>query len=123
MHSQNELLSQRLVAACLSSAKPGTQFIVDPLLHSPSWLEWLRLAGFVHQRPFTRMSFGANRVRWRPRGNVDNLWSRVWLMLLRNQQPYRDRHCPNGLNNTFTSLAQVQMMLELSRGAMSSIGV
>jgi hypothetical protein len=61
VHSQNQLVSQQLVAACLSSAKPGTRFIVDPLLHSPSWLEWLRLAGFVHQRPFTRMSLGANR--------------------------------------------------------------
>ena len=61
VHSQSELVSQRLVAACLSSAKPGTRFIVDPLLHSPSWLEWLRLAGFVHQRPFTRMALGGNR--------------------------------------------------------------
>jgi GNAT superfamily N-acetyltransferase len=59
--SQNQLVSQRLVTACLSSAKRGTRLIVDPLLHSPGWLEWLRLAGFVHQRPFTRMSLGANR--------------------------------------------------------------
>ena len=71
VHSQNELLSQRLVAACLSSAKPGTQFIVDPLLHSPSWLEWLRLAGFVHQRPFTRMCFGPNRYA----GVPEEMWT------------------------------------------------
>ena len=61
VHSRSELVSQKLVVACLSSAKPGTRVIVDPLLHSPSWLEWLRLAGFVHQRPFTRMSLGTNR--------------------------------------------------------------
>jgi GNAT superfamily N-acetyltransferase len=61
VHCQKELVSQRLVTACLSSAKPGTRVIVDPLLHSPSWLEWLRLAGFIHQRPFTRMVLGENR--------------------------------------------------------------
>jgi GNAT superfamily N-acetyltransferase len=71
VQSQSELVAQRLVAACLSSAKPGTRFIVDPLLHSPSWLEWLRLAGFVHQRPFTRMSLGGNRYA----GVPEEMWT------------------------------------------------
>jgi GNAT superfamily N-acetyltransferase len=60
VHSPRELVSQRLVTACLTSVKSGTRIIVDPLLHSPSWLEWLRLAGFIHQRPFTRMALGEN---------------------------------------------------------------
>jgi len=61
IHSQRELVSQRLVTASLSSVKPGTRVIVDPLLHSPSWLDRLRQAGFVHQRPFTRMALRENR--------------------------------------------------------------
>ncbi|HEU0004574.1 MAG TPA: GNAT family N-acetyltransferase [Terriglobia bacterium] len=61
VHSPRELISQRLVTASLSSVRPGTRVIVDPLLHSPTWLDWLRQAGFVHQRPFTRMSLGENR--------------------------------------------------------------
>jgi len=61
IHSQRELVSQRLVTASLSSVKPGTRVIVDPLLHSLTWLDWLRQAGFVHQRPFTRMALGENR--------------------------------------------------------------
>jgi len=61
VHSQREIVSQQLVAACLSAVKPGTRVIVDPLLHSPTWLDWLRQAGFVHQRPFTRMALGENR--------------------------------------------------------------
>ena len=61
VHSPRELVSQRLVAACLSAVKLGTRVIVDPLLHSPTWLDWLRQAGFVHQRPFTRMALGENR--------------------------------------------------------------
>jgi GNAT superfamily N-acetyltransferase len=71
VHSQNQLVSQQLLEACLSSANPGTRFIIDPLLHSPSWLEWLRLAGFVHQRPFTRMCFGANRYAGAP----EEMWT------------------------------------------------
>ena len=61
VHSQRELVSQQLVKACLSSVTSGTRVIVDPLLHSPSWLEWLGSVGFVHQRPFTRMALGRNR--------------------------------------------------------------
>ena len=61
VHSKSELVSQRLVSACLSVVKPGTPVIVDPLLHSPTWQDWLRQAGFVHQRPFTRMALGENR--------------------------------------------------------------
>ena len=60
VHSATELVSQRLVRACIAQ-KPGTQMIVDPLLHSHSWIDWLRQVGFVHQRPFTRMSLGENR--------------------------------------------------------------
>jgi GNAT superfamily N-acetyltransferase len=61
VHSPTELVSQRLVTASLSSVKPGTRVIVDPLLHSPSWLDWLQKTGFVHQRPFTRMALGESR--------------------------------------------------------------
>jgi len=61
VHSARELVSQQLVTASLSSVKPGIRVIVDPLLHSPTWLDWLRQAGFVHQRPFTRMALGENR--------------------------------------------------------------
>ncbi|MGH9425555.1 MAG: hypothetical protein ACRD2L_04515, partial [Terriglobia bacterium] len=61
VHSPREPVSQRLVTASLSSVKPGTRVIVDPLLHSPGWIDWLRQAGFVHQRPFTRMALGENR--------------------------------------------------------------
>jgi GNAT superfamily N-acetyltransferase len=61
VHSPRETVAQMLVTACLSSVKPGTRVIVDPLLHSPSWLDWLRQHGFVHQRPFTRMALGENR--------------------------------------------------------------
>jgi GNAT superfamily N-acetyltransferase len=61
LHSKREFVSQQLLTACLSSLVPGTRVIVDPLLHSPSWLEWLRQVGFVHQRPFTRMALGQNR--------------------------------------------------------------
>lgn len=61
VHSPKEIVSQWLVAASLSSVKPGTPVIVDPLLHSPTWLDWLREVGFVYQRPFTRMTLGENR--------------------------------------------------------------
>jgi len=60
VHSKREVVSQQLVTACLSSVKAGTRVIVDPLLHSPTWLDWLRLIGFIHQRPFTRMTLGEN---------------------------------------------------------------
>ena len=49
----------------------GTRVIVDPLLHSPSWLEWLQRAGFVHQRPFTRMALGENRYP----GIPEEMWT------------------------------------------------
>jgi len=71
VHSQSELVSQRLVTACLSSVQSGTRVIVDPLLHSPSWLEWLQRAGFVHQRPFTRMALGENRYP----GIPEEMWT------------------------------------------------
>jgi GNAT superfamily N-acetyltransferase len=61
VHSRRELVAQRLVTACLSSVQSGIRVIVDPLLHSPSWPEWLRQASFVYQRPFTRMALGRNR--------------------------------------------------------------
>jgi GNAT superfamily N-acetyltransferase len=67
VHSSSELVSQALVSACLSSLKPGKRVIVDPLLHSPSWIDWLEQSGFVHQRPFTRMSLGENRHPGEPR--------------------------------------------------------
>jgi hypothetical protein len=67
VHSPNELVSQTLVSTCLASMKPGTRMIVDPLLHSPSWIDSLGQSGFVHQRPFTRMSFGQNRHPGKPR--------------------------------------------------------
>lgn len=61
IHAALELVAQRLVTACLSSRKPGTQLIVDPFLHSKSWTNWLHDLGFVYQRPFTRMTLGQNR--------------------------------------------------------------
>lgn len=67
VHSSSEIVSQRLVSACLASLKPGTRMIVDPLLHSPGWIDWLKQSGFVHQRPFTRMSLGENRHPGEPR--------------------------------------------------------
>jgi len=67
VHSPNELVAQTLVSTCLASMKPRTRTIVDPLLHSPSWIDWLGQSGFVHQRPFTRMSFGQNRHPGKPR--------------------------------------------------------
>ena len=65
VHSPSELVSQRLVSACIAQT-PGTRMIVDPLLHSNSWIDWLRQVGFVHQRPFTRMSLGENRYPGEP---------------------------------------------------------
>lgn len=67
VHSLSERVSQRLVSACLASLKPGTRMIVDPFLHSPGWIHWLKQSGFVHQRPFTRMSLGENRHPGEPR--------------------------------------------------------
>ena len=67
VHSPSELVSQTLVSTCLASMKPGTRMIVDPLLHSPRWIDWLGQSGFVHQRPFTRMSLGQNRHPGKPR--------------------------------------------------------
>ena len=71
VHSKSELVSQRLVSACLAVVKPGTPVIVDPLLHSPTWQDWLRESGFVHQRPFTRMALGENRHP----GSPEEMWT------------------------------------------------
>jgi hypothetical protein len=51
--------AEQLVASCLRG-KAGQRFILDPLHFSSEWLEWLSQAGFVHQRPFTRMYLGDN---------------------------------------------------------------
>jgi len=66
VHSPSELVSQKLVSACLASLKPGTRMILDPLLQSSGWIDWLRQSGFVHQRPFTRMSLGENSHSGKP---------------------------------------------------------
>ncbi|MCI0417625.1 MAG: GNAT family N-acetyltransferase [Acidobacteria bacterium] len=71
VHSQAEFVSQQLVMACLSSARPGARMILDPLHHSPAWLDWLQRAGFVHQRPFTRMVLGENRYP----GSPGEMWT------------------------------------------------
>jgi ribosomal protein S18 acetylase RimI-like enzyme len=67
VHSPSESVAQRLVVACLGSRRPGKRLIADPLLHTPGWIDWLKQSGFVHQRPFTRMSLGENLHPGRPR--------------------------------------------------------
>ena len=51
--------AEQLVTSCLRG-KAGQRFILDPLHFSRDWLQWLSRAGFVHQRPFTRMYLGDN---------------------------------------------------------------
>jgi GNAT superfamily N-acetyltransferase len=56
----DRLAAQALLAATLS-ANAGKPFLVDTRLADPDWVAWLRQAGFVEQRPYTRMVKGPNR--------------------------------------------------------------
>lgn len=69
--ARTESAARQLVRACLCANECGRPMVLDPLHHSPSWIAWLDQTGFVHQRPFTRMYFGANRYP----GNPSQLWS------------------------------------------------
>lgn len=61
--ARDDSTARVLVAACLS-AHAGRPFIIDTPLRA-SWAGWLESAGFMLQRPFTRMRRGAQRVRER----------------------------------------------------------
>lgn len=65
IYASSQAGAQALVAACLASTKCN-RIILDPLHHSPGWVEWLQRLGFVHQRPFTRMYLGKNSYPGKP---------------------------------------------------------
>jgi hypothetical protein len=52
--------AEELVLSCLRG-HGGKRFILDPPHFSEDWLRWLLRAGFVPQRPFTRMVLRENR--------------------------------------------------------------
>ena len=79
VHSQRELVSQQLVKACLSSVTSGTRVIVDPFLHSPSWLEWLQERRLRSPTSVYADGSGKKSPSGHPGKNVDDVWSRVWL--------------------------------------------
>jgi hypothetical protein len=51
--------ARRLVSACLSQ-QGGKTFAVD-VPQDAAWMEWLKAAGLVVERPFLRMRRGATR--------------------------------------------------------------
>lgn len=63
--ASNLATAQQLVMACLSNSE-GKKYILDPFLHTPQWIEWLKEIGFVEQRPFTRMYLGENKFPGQP---------------------------------------------------------
>lgn len=51
--------AQSVVTAALRNCA-GTPVVIDTLLHSSAWVDWLTSLGFREQRPFIRMFRGAN---------------------------------------------------------------
>ncbi len=58
--ANHQQVAEQLVLSCLRG-NAGKRFILDPTHFSENWLQWLFRAGFIHQRPFTRMVLGENR--------------------------------------------------------------
>ena len=51
--------ARRVVSAALKRCN-GRAVVIDALLHTPKWIEWLSSLGFTEQRPLIRMYRGSN---------------------------------------------------------------
>jgi GNAT superfamily N-acetyltransferase len=58
--ADNIQCAKNLVAAALSNCC-GQPVILDVLLHTPEWIQWLKEIGFTEERTFIRMYNGLNR--------------------------------------------------------------
>ncbi len=67
--AENEDVARELVAHSLAHTT-GQPFAIDTPRHSPSWLRWLRSAGFVEERSFVRM--------YRGRRNTSEITQRIY---------------------------------------------
>jgi GNAT superfamily N-acetyltransferase len=56
--AEDTAAAQQLVTACLQQ-QAGRSLILDAPQHTPEWRSWLESVGFVEQRPFIRMFYGA----------------------------------------------------------------
>lgn len=57
--ASNVRTAKNVVSAALESCQ-GAPVVIDTLLHSPEWIQWLSAVGFREQRPLIRMYRGTN---------------------------------------------------------------